>query len=194
MIIKHRVNSIEELRNIVPDLGVEVDLRSSGNDIICSHDPFVEADSFYEWIEKYDHKFLIANIKSEGIEEEVFSILNKKKICNFFFLDVSFPFMCKLRSMGITDFAYRVSDLEEFNVDAFEWLECSWIWLDAFLQFPDKEIKKINNIISSKKICLVSPELHMIRDKEISKNILKKINSSKLKFHAVCTKDPSQWI
>ena len=100
MIIKHRVNSIEELRNIVPDLGVEVDLRLSGNDIICSHDPFVEADSFYEWIEKYDHKFLIANIKSEGIEEEVFSILNKKKICNFFNDSDPSCFLGSVENMG----------------------------------------------------------------------------------------------
>jgi len=194
MIIQHRINSIELLQNVPKNYGVEVDLRSSEGDIICSHDPFVETESFYEWIKSYDHRYLIANIKSEGIEKQVLNILLKNKIENFFFLDVSFPFMFKLREEGFRNFAYRVSDLEKCNLDTLNMLDCSWIWLDAFKNFPSNEVANINKAkLKGTKICLVSPELHIKRRQDISSKILNEINASNVEYDAVCTKDPSKW-
>ncbi len=194
MIIQHRVNQSFLLQSIPREYGIEVDLRSSGNEIICSHDPFNEAENFNDWIKQFAHRFLILNIKSEGIEEKILNTLGREKISNFFLLDVSFPFMCKLKDLGVNKFAYRVSDLEPLNLDILNYLGSAWIWLDAFKLFPANYVSKLNALKKENiKICLVSPELHASRDLEISDNIMKQIKSSNLEFDAVCTKEPLQW-
>ena len=38
--IKHRINSIHELKEVNPIYGVEVDIRSYGSEIIINHEPF----------------------------------------------------------------------------------------------------------------------------------------------------------
>lgn len=49
-IIAHRRNTLRELRATPQELGVEVDIRSWGSRLIIHHDPFVEGESFDEWI------------------------------------------------------------------------------------------------------------------------------------------------
>ena len=39
-IYEHRINKISQLRDISPDRGVEVDIRSYKGNIILAHDPF----------------------------------------------------------------------------------------------------------------------------------------------------------
>jgi hypothetical protein len=58
-IIKHRINTIEELVLVESDYGVEIDLRSKNGEIILSHDPFSEESvRFSDWLEFYHHKTL----------------------------------------------------------------------------------------------------------------------------------------
>lgn len=194
MIIQHRVNSIRELEAVPFKYGVEVDLRSSGSEIICAHDPFLEAEKFSDWIRAFNHRGLIANIKSEGIEKEVLKIISDNKIKNFFLLDVTFPMIYQLHEFPVNNFAYRVSDLESFNLHGFSKVKCSWIWLDAFERFP---LNQYQNIIQANlpniKICLVSPELHTNRNKNTSERIFKEIKSLGYNFDAICTKDPLLW-
>ena len=193
MLIQHRINNTDELKNVPHSFGVEVDVRSSGKDLICAHDAFTDGELFSDWLKYFKHRFLIVNIKSEGIENSIIEILNKFAITNYFFLDVSFPFMCKLTKEGFRKFAYRVSDLEAYDQAAFKWLGCNWIWLDAFNYFPANEIKKVLSTNQNVKICLVSPELHLYRDNKVSKEIEKQIHETKLTFDAICTKEPQKW-
>ena len=93
--ILHRVNTINYLKTVPKEFGVEVDIRSFNNKVIISHEPLLTGTSFEEWISFYEHDFLILNIKEEGLEKYVLDILEKHKIKNFFFLDQSFPFLLK---------------------------------------------------------------------------------------------------
>ena len=64
IIIKHRVNSIEDLKKTSNKYGVEIDLRSYGQQIIVDHEPFRKSITFIKWLRFYKHKFLILNVKN----------------------------------------------------------------------------------------------------------------------------------
>ena len=62
--IIHRVNKNADLKNISLDMGVEVDIRSKGNELIIHHDPFENGEKFEDWLIHYNHKFLILNVSN----------------------------------------------------------------------------------------------------------------------------------
>jgi hypothetical protein len=183
MFICHRINTIKELIKIPKEYGVELDLRDNLNgDIYIHHDPFVIGELFEDYLKQYYHKFIILNIKSEGIEYKVLELIKKYNIKDYFFLDCSFPMIYKLLKIGENNIAIRFSELENVNLD----LKVKWIWVDCFSNLPiNKENYKIfkdNNY----KLCLVSPELQGQEDKIIKyKEYLKKEN---IIFDAICTK------
>ena len=193
--IFHRINKIQELRSLPTEYGVEVDIRSSANELICAHDPFCGGEVFLGWVKAYNHSLLVLNIKEEGIESVALKILRENKIHNYFLLDVSFPFTVKLANKGIKKIAYRVSDLEFLELDKFNNNNLQWIWLDAFHSFPSDELEKLHFLRDNfaVKICLVSPELHLDRNQEISNKILQEIQESNFFFDAICTKNSNLW-
>ena len=68
---QHRVNTIEALSAVPPDLGVEFDLRSDGNRIIVAHDPFTDGPTIEEFLPHLGSRRCIVNVKCEGIESAV---------------------------------------------------------------------------------------------------------------------------
>ena len=88
-IIKHRVNTVEELKRTPVKYGVEIDLRSWNDELILHHDAFNNGDSFEYFLSQYNHKTLILNTKSEGLEESILKLLGKYSIEEYFFLDLS---------------------------------------------------------------------------------------------------------
>ena len=94
-IIAHRINTSKELIYIPLDLGVEIDIRTNNDQLILSHDPFKKGELMEEWLDHYQHKTLILNLKEEGLENKVLELMYKFDIKNFFFLDQSFPFLVK---------------------------------------------------------------------------------------------------
>ena len=92
-IIKHRLNQIEQIKKCSKQFGAEIDIRSYLNKLILHHDPFEKGEDFDEWLKFYDHKFLILNVKEDGIENRILELLENHKIENYFFLDVEFPFI-----------------------------------------------------------------------------------------------------
>jgi hypothetical protein len=195
ILVQHRVNTIRDLNNVPCDLGIEVDIRECNGELICSHDPFQQGELFKDFLLHFKHKFLIANIKEEGIEKSVIGFLEDFGIENYFLLDVSFPYIVKLCSDGIDKIALRVSDFEKLNLDLLKKLGLQWIWLDAFEKFPQEELKQIeaysahNNI----KVCLVSPELHMARASLKSEQIHGQIRATNYSFDAICSKESTLW-
>ena len=93
LIICHRKNTIKQLVGTPTKYGVEIDVRSFNNEIILNHEPIKKGEKLDNWIKKFNHKFLIINIKEEGLEVYIKKILKKKNIKEFFFLDQSFPFL-----------------------------------------------------------------------------------------------------
>jgi len=194
-LVVHRINTIKELNELSTEFGAEVDIRSTNESLICAHDAFQKADLFEDWIKEYKHDLLILNIKEEGIESRVIEIVREKGVKDFFLLDVTFPFTVKLANLGIKQIAYRVSDLESLDIEKFDQTNLQWIWLDAFSYFPFDELEKIQELRkrSDLKVCLVSPELHMMRDQNITTKILNDIQKTDFIFDAICTKKPNLW-
>ena len=70
--IIHRVNTIQALKKVPKNFGVEVDIRSIGKSLIMHHDPFKEGDSFIDLLNFFNHGTLILNVKEEGLEKNTY--------------------------------------------------------------------------------------------------------------------------
>jgi len=80
IIVNHKVNSLKKLGNTPLSCGVEVDLRDYENKLLLNHEPFSDGLAFEEFLKHYNHKLLILNIKSEGIEERALKLISKYNI------------------------------------------------------------------------------------------------------------------
>tara|TARA_B100000965_G_scaffold8029_2_gene6203 strand:- start:7046 stop:7630 length:585 start_codon:yes stop_codon:yes gene_type:complete len=192
IIIDHRRNTSELLKSTPQSLGVEVDIRSNKNRLILHHDPFKEGEDFESWLKNFKHKFLILNVKEEGLESRVLSLLDKFSIKDFFFLDQSFPFLLKTLNSGESRLALRVSEYESIETALNLSSRVEWIWVDFFNKFPlDKEnYEKLCCL--GYKLCLVSPELQGFPEDAIL-TLKSFLDEHELIPNAVCTKFPLLW-
>lgn len=184
--IAHRINTIEELKQLPNEYGVEIDLRDFGDRLILQHDPFQDGEDFEEYLEYYNHGTMVLNIKSERIEFKVLELIKKYNIKNYFFLDSSFPMIYLLSKAGEKNIALRFSEYEGLDTILNMKNKIDWVWVDCFTKLPitkeNYEILKENNF----KICLASPELQNQENKLLEyKNYLIKNN---IVFDAICTK------
>lgn len=188
-LINHRVNNSAELNKLTRSFGVEVDLRYKNQEIILHHDPFKNGELFEEFLKNFNLDFMILNIKSEGIEEEVLRLLKKYNVPDYFFLDTSIPFMIKYINKGWTKFAVRFSEHEPLDFALKFRDKVEWVWVDCFTHLPlNKEI--YIQLKKHFKICLVSPELQGHHNSMIEK-FKKQIKG--FEIDAVCTKYPYLW-
>jgi len=192
--IIHRVNSIKKLKQVDTSFGVEIDIRSFGDKLILNHEPFEHGELFSEWLKFYNHKFLILNTKEEGLEEMILLELGKKGINNFFFLDLSFPFLIKLANEGEKRCAVRLSEFEDIKTVINLSGLVSWVWVDCFTKFPMTRLElDLLKETHGFNLCIVSPELQG-RGSEIDiKKFVNDINMLNLNIDAVCTKYPELW-
>ena len=192
IIVKHRVNKLEELKQLDKKYGVEIDLRSKNKSIYLHHDPYIKGELFSRWIKNYNHKLLVLNVKEEGLEHKILKILNKNKIKNYFFHDQTFSTV--LKNMSYTKVSVRYSEYEGLKNINILFNKIKWLWVDNFTKISlDKKfyffLKK-----QKVKICIVSPELvKKDRIKEI-KNIISKFKKNDIKIDAICTKHPEIWL
>ncbi|MES2356519.1 MAG: phosphatidylinositol-specific phospholipase C/glycerophosphodiester phosphodiesterase family protein [Pseudomonadota bacterium] len=192
-LISHRRNTIFELRATDRKYGIEVDIRSKGQDLIIHHDPFVAGESFDEWIDAYQHGTLILNVKEEGLEARLISLMKSKGIEDYFFLDQSFPFLVKWSKAGERRCAVRVSEFESIETVLTLTGRVDWVWVDCFTHFPltYQDGKRLKS--AGFKLCLVSPELQG-RNAEIEIQALAALlNERNIEADAVCTKRPDLW-
>jgi hypothetical protein len=190
LFVAHRINTVQELKSIPRKFGVEIDVRSFSKQLILSHEPFESGEALEKWIKYYCHKFLIINVKEEGIELAIRRILRKFHIRQYFFLDVSFPCLFKLANSGLRNLAVRVSEFESINTALSLAGKLDWAWVDCF----NKELlkKKEYNLLSQYfKICIASPELQGFPTCEINKF---KFSLRNYHIDAVCTKKIGLWL
>lgn len=89
--IAHRINTIAELKSLPEEYGVELDLRDDLNGrIYISHNPFEAGEDFEAYCKEYRHGTMILNIKSERIEHEVLTLMEKYQIRDYFFWTLPF--------------------------------------------------------------------------------------------------------
>lgn len=192
-IIAHRRNTIQDLKATPKEYGVEVDIRSLEQQLIIHHDPFVAGESFEDWIAAYQHRTLILNIKEEGLESRLITLMQAHGIDDYFFLDQSFPFLMKWAKAGEHRCAVRVSEFESIETALTLAGQVDWIWVDCFTRFPlsQKDAQQLKN--AGFKLCLVSPELQG-RDAETEIPLLAQLlNERGIEADAVCTKRPDLW-
>ncbi len=189
LFIQHRINSIDELKTVPEDYGVETDIRIYKDKIILNHDPFEDGISFDSFLEHYNHKFLIINVKCDGAEKQILDKLKEKSINDFFFLDSSMPTTINLMTSGTSNIAIRYSKYEPIELAMKFKNHIDWIWIDCFDGF---ELTKEDYITLKKhfKICLVSPELQGYPKDKIEEF---KILSNDMDIDAICTKFPKIW-
>ena len=161
--IIHRVNTIQELKNIDKNHGVEIDLRNYENRIILSHDPGKNGEDFIKYINNYDNKLLIANVKEAGIELKIINELEKNKINNFFLLDIEFPFLLNNFEEYGQFLSLRFSKFESIETIKYFIGKVKWVWIDTYSDFQLNN--DIANILKEFKICLVSPSRWQQSDK-----------------------------
>ncbi|HMV78853.1 MAG TPA: hypothetical protein PL048_13735 [Leptospiraceae bacterium] len=185
--IAHRINTVEELKDLPPGVGVELDLRDRGERLVLQHDPFSDGENFEDFLAEYkDRGTLILNIKSERIELKVSELLVKYNVKKYFYLDSSFPMINLLSGKGEKNIAVRFSEYEGLGTVLNMQGKIDWVWVDCFSRLPiDKMIyQKLKD--AGFKLCLVSPELQGRPDDIlIYKNQLHKEG---ILFDAICTK------
>ena len=185
--IAHRINTIKELKELDNHYGVELDLRDNLNgQIYISHNPFEAGEDFEAYCKEYRHGTMILNIKSERIEHEVLTLMEKYQIRNYFFLDSSFPMIKLLTDMGVKQVALRFSELEGLDTIRNMAGRAQWVWVDCFTKIPldaesYRELKALGY-----KLCFVSPELEAQEEK--IPVYRKYIEEQGIVFDAICTK------
>jgi len=191
-IIAHRRNTISELKGTPIEYGVEMDIRSTGDRLILHHDPFVEGDEFEKWLDHYNHKTLILNVKEEGIEYCVKELVDARGITDYFFLDLSFPFLVKMVNGGERRAAIRFSEFESLETVLMLAGRCDWVWVDCFTRLPiDAEsFSKLQE--AGFKTCIVSPELQQHSPEQIAA-YRRYLAKEGVVYDAVCTKRPDLW-
>jgi bifunctional N-acetylglucosamine-1-phosphate-uridyltransferase/glucosamine-1-phosphate-acetyltransferase GlmU-like protein len=183
----HRINTIQQLKEIPTHYGIEIDLRDDLNGAIhLSHDPFQEGELFSNFLQHYNHKFIILNIKSERIEYKVLELIKKYNITNYFFLDSSFPMIYKLSNEGEKNIAIRFSEFEGLDTVLAMKGKIDWVWVDCFTKNP--LTKYIYTILKDAgfKLCFVSPELQNQQEK--LKQYKDFFNKENIVLDMICTK------
>ena len=192
-LISHRRNTIAQLRETPRHLGVEVDIRSIGSRLVIHHDPYVEGESFDDWLAHYAHGTLILNVKEEGLEQALIDRMAAAGIEDWFFLDQSFPFLIRTSRAGERRCAVRVSEFETMATALALAGKIDWCWVDCFTRFPLSGEQCRTLQAAGLRLCLVSPELQG-RDAEAEIAALRRLLADEgIAADAVCTKRPDLW-
>jgi hypothetical protein len=189
-IVQHRVNTIEQLNATPKQYGVELDIRDKYDELIIEHDAFNKGTNWDNYINAYEHSLLIANVKTEGIEQQITTDLATRNIENYFLLDVSLPFMVKLSKQGFTKMAVRFSEYEPIELAMQFAGKVEWLWVDCFTYLPlnNTNYEQLKKYF---KICIVSPEL---QQQSLETITIFKEQLNGLAIDAVCTKRPDLWL
>jgi hypothetical protein len=160
IVVAHRRNTLADLAATPPHLGVEMDVRTRGDRVVVTHDPFTDGPDLDDWLDAYRHRLLIVNTKEEGLETLILGKLAARGIHDFFFLDQSFPFLMRTIRGGEARVSVRVSEYEHPGTALALAGRASWVWLDGFHGFPVTADVVAKLRAAGLRLCLVSPELH----------------------------------
>ena len=189
LIIDHRRNAVEQIQQTDPRFGAEIDIRIVDGTLRVVHDPFTQGPKLDDWLASYKHKFLIANVKEEGLESAVEELLANHGISDYFFLDQSFPYLVKTSSSGNKRCAVRVSEYETPKTALSLAGMIDWAWVDCFTKMPLNKAQSELLRAAGFKLCFVSPEL---QGRQLDLPFIKSVFALG-KPDAICTKHPELW-
>lgn len=158
---KIQPNSLEAIQKALDlGFGVEIDVRDHFGKTVVSHDPVLPEVTITEFSEvlrisqNYDSTLAI-NVKTDGIAQEISTLIANMDSPSYFCFDMSIPETVKYQSLNLNCFS-RVSEYEPFNNVM---KGTVGIWLDSFHTDWWKDSEFIQ-LIQSNSTCIVSPELH----------------------------------
>lgn len=189
IVIEHRVNTIEHLLRVPTNRGVEIDIRDYDGALRLVHNPFLSGEKLSDYLVHYNHRFIIFNVKCDGLEDRILELATKHDIHDFFFLDVANPTLVKLVRQGIRQVAVRFSEFEPVECALAFAGKVDWVWVDCFTSFPLSE-NAYGALSEHFKICLVSPEMQKHPIDWISA-FRKQLAS--MPIDGVCTDRPELW-
>jgi hypothetical protein len=170
--------------------GVETDFRDANGDLVIAHDlpgsnPLL-AEEFFGLANQNGMELPIAiNIKSDGLQLLLSSVIKRFKINNYFLFDMSVPDAVISIKSGLRVFT-RQSDLE-CNPAFYD--KAAGVWIDSFHDdsWIDGSVV-LDHLANRKSVCLVSPEIHKRKHIDLWDKI-KNIDSNRL---YLCTDKPDE--
>lgn len=182
----HRANKIDDLyRAIREGMGVEIDVRSVGQQLIVSHEPVSQCNIISQYFTDFldiiikCHINVIFDIKESGIIDLIDSEIKKYSEYNnpyIYFADLIVPDMLYAESLGYKTLA-RQSKYEKIEGTFYGyWLD----YIDNVCDLP-KKIKKHT--------FLVSPELH---SNDLTDDFIAAVQSDD-GFEGICTDYPERY-
>ncbi|RDZ26740.1 phosphatidylinositol-specific phospholipase C/glycerophosphodiester phosphodiesterase family protein [Lysobacter silvisoli] len=193
IIVRHRRNTREQLRETSTDYGIELDIRSRGDALIVHHDPFAEGERLEDWLRDYRHRLLILNVKEEGLEDRLIALMRAYGIEDWFFLDQSFPFLVRTANRGEPRCAVRVSEFESIDTALALAGRVRWVWVDCFTRFPLDRDQADRLHAAGFRLCLVSPELQGRTAADSIPALRAQLAREGIVADAVCTKETALW-
>ena len=192
-LIAHRRNTLSELETTPTRYGVEVDIRNTGDKLILCHDPLVAGEDFRDWLAAYRHGTLILNVKEEGLEKRVTTLMRANGIEDYFFLDQSFPSLVQCARAGQHRCAVRVSEFESLETALTLAGRIDWVWVDCFTRFPLTRDDAHRLEQAGFRLCLVSPELQGHDPATEIPSLARQLAERRIQPESVCTKHPELW-
>jgi hypothetical protein len=158
LLIEHRVNTVEHLRRVPPERGIEIDIRDYDGELRLVHDPLLGGERLEDLLAAYRHALVIFNTKCDGLVDPILDLAAKYGIRDYFFLDLANPTLINLARRGVRQIAVRYSEYEPLEFALAFAGQVDWVWVDCFTRLPlDKA--SYRQLHEHFKICLVSPEM-----------------------------------
>ena len=131
-------------------------------------------------------------------------MLKDFSIRNFFILDESVPFIVKHAKAGQSEFAFRVSEFENYRnaINLQRTLKkinasFAWVWVDTFTGEVLSADATRQLQAEQLRCCFVSPELHRIDSPEKWKSLIEDFflgfKEKGISPNMICTKEPVFW-
>jgi hypothetical protein len=190
LLIEHRVNTVEHLRRVPPERGIEVDVRDYEGELRLAHDPLAGGERLEDLLAAYRHALLIFNTKCDGLVKQIMALATKYGVTDYFFLDLANPTLINLVRGGVRQVAVRYSEFEPVEFALAFAGQAEWVWVDCFTHLPlDPETYR--RLHAQFKICLVSPELQQ-HPRELIHSFREQLREMPL--DAVCTDYCDDWL
>ncbi|WDL73754.1 hypothetical protein [Helicobacter winghamensis] len=143
--------------------GVETDIRDYNGLLVISHDiatkDSLSLEEFFHLYSSYNinsNSTLALNIKSDGLQSILKTMLEKYNIQNYFVFDMSIPDALGYIKLGFNLFTRQ----SEYEKNPSFYNEAKGVWLDEFhSHWINEQIIK-EHLNNNKQICIVSPDLH----------------------------------
>lgn len=141
--------------------GVETDIRDLDGELVISHDmprrgALPLAVMLGDYVSAGRPGTLALNIKSDGLAAPLHHLLNFHKVTDYFCFDMSVPDTLSYLQEGMP-VAARLSEYEQEGPLS---ERADHLWWDAFSERSLPVDRLQNWLLSGKRVCLVSPELH----------------------------------